>query len=134
MWPAAGFNWLHPHVHGIAKAQVASGMAGMIVMDCAHYTDENGNPIDWLSERDILLKDIRIVQPDIAGPWLNFADQALDFCGNSKFGRSNIGSCPLGGPDIAGAVYPSMTLATAGLTDHRELWRIQMRRPLSASA
>lgn len=35
---------------------------------------------------------------------------------------------------LSGAVYPTTTLATAGPTDHRELWRIQMRRPLSASA
>ena len=140
----AGVNWFHPHVHGIAKAQVSSGMAGMIVTDGANYADENGNPIIWLRERNILLKDIQIVQPDAAGPWLNFADQDPDFCGDNKFGLSNIGSCPLGNPDIPGtvgasqdpmpgkwvfslngAVYPTITLTAPDLTDHRELWRVQ---------
>jgi hypothetical protein len=27
-----GIDWIHPHVHGIAKAQVSSGMASMIVI------------------------------------------------------------------------------------------------------
>jgi hypothetical protein len=28
----SGIDWIHPHVHGIAKAQVSSGMASMIIV------------------------------------------------------------------------------------------------------
>lgn len=131
-----GIDWFHPHIHGIAKPQVASGMAGMILIGdppCAE-------PAQCSVVRPILLKDIQLVQvPGADGPhWVNFADQDPGFCGNPPFSATNLGSCALAAGQslttgdttvtpaagrwiftLNGAQYPTL------VANQPQVWRIQ---------
>ncbi|WP_257168089.1 multicopper oxidase domain-containing protein [Bradyrhizobium sp. SRS-191] len=88
-----GIDWFHPHIHGIAKPQVASGMAGMILIDEPACSD----PTQCSVVRPILLRDIQLVQVQDrdALHWVNFADQDPGFCGGPPFAATNLGSCAL---------------------------------------
>lgn len=133
----AGVDWFHPHIHGIAKPQVASGMAGMILVGDPQCSD----PAACGTVRPILLKDAQLVQ--VSGPssmprWLNFADQDADFCGGNKQSATNLGACTLppntsltsGGTTLTplagqwvftlnGAQYPTIVAGEA------QVWRVQ---------
>ncbi len=149
-----GSNWFHPHVHGIAKAQVSSGMAGMIVVPDTAADESEGRV--W---RDILLKDAQLVQPVADGPWLNFADQDPGFCGGypedpatppgplNFLSADNLGECTIdaglaadlgiGGNPAAdgkwlftlnGAEYPTLVVPAPATPDGvapKQFWRIQ---------
>jgi FtsP/CotA-like multicopper oxidase with cupredoxin domain len=131
-----GIDWFHPHIHGIAKPQVASGMAGMILIGDPACSD----PSQCSVARPILLKDIQLVQ--VPGPgsahWVNFADQDPGFCGDPPFAATNLGSCALpGGQSLTtgnttvtpaagrwiftlnGAQYPTI------VADQPQVWRVQ---------
>ncbi len=123
-----GIFWFHPHYHGLAKRQVSSGMAGMIVVDgpdymCLHVgTKANGEPEcqddpndstklpvsmrDDIAVRTILLKDAQITTFDeTAKTGVMFDDQDPGFCGKAAGGTN--GYCSgrdLGpdGPDFTG--------------------------------
>ena len=133
----AGINWFHPHIHGIAKPQVASGMAGMILVGDPSCADQAACG----TVRPILLKDAQLVKvASVNGNprWLNFADQEPDFCGAAKGAATNLGSCPWdsdvalesGGTPLTpteghwvftlnGAQYPTIVVPDA------QLWRVQ---------
>lgn len=93
----SGVNWIHPHIHGIAKAQVSAGMAQMVVIDAAADLRTAELPGgSSLPARNLLLKDIQTVRtPDNGGHFVNFADQDPDFCGDGKTSLENIGHCAL---------------------------------------
>src|SRR5674476_96686 len=70
-----GIDWIHPHVHGIAKAQVSSGMASMIVVGdinkqlCAMPSPDGAAPPAQCQDRippeavkHLILKDAQIVK------------------------------------------------------------------------
>ncbi len=133
----AGIDWFHPHIHGIAKPQVASGMAGMILIGDPQCSD----PAACATIRPILLKDAQLVQVPGAGGaphWVNFADQEPDFCGENKMLAGNVGGCTLppgteltsGGTTLTpseghwvftlnGAQYPTVVAGEA------QVWRVQ---------
>ena len=139
----AGIDWFHPHVHGVAKPEVASGMAGMILVGDPQCSD----PTACADVRPILLKDAQLVEvPNGSGGthWLNFADQAPDFCGgpdrqpDNRRLATNVGDCPFsastsldsGGTSLTpssgkwvftlnGAEYP--TIVASG----PQVWRVQ---------
>ncbi len=133
----AGIDWFHPHIHGIAKPQVASGMAGMLLVGDPTCSDQTVCG----TVRPILLKDAQLVKvANVNGTphWLNFADQEPDFCGDAKRAATNLGSCPWD-PNVAlesggvsltpteghwmftlnGAQYPTIVVPDA------QLWRVQ---------
>jgi len=131
-----GIDWFHPHIHGIAKPQVASGMAGMILIGKPACLTDSDCPV----VRPILLKDIQLVQvPGTNSPhWVNFADQDPGFCGGRPFAATNLGSCVLpadqslttGGTTVKptagrwiftlnGAQYPTI------VADQPQVWRVQ---------
>lgn len=103
-----GINWFHPHVHGIAKAQVSLGMAGMILAGdplrelCLSVDPASQTCNQQVSERlkaktrvrNILLKDAQLVH--VGGPggtWLNNADQDPAFCQGNERAGDNVGQC-----------------------------------------
>lgn len=131
-----GIDWFHPHIHGIAKPQVASGMAGMILIGDPACSD----PSECSVARPILLKDIQLVQVPGASSlhWVNFADQDPGFCGDPPFAATNLGSCALpAGQSLSsgnatvtpaagrwvftlnGAQYPTI------VADQPQVWRVQ---------
>ena len=132
-----GIDWYHPHIHGIAKPQVASGMAGMMLIGDPPCSD----PSACSMVRPIVLKDAQLVRVPGAGGaphWLNFADQDPDFCGDAKLSASNLGGCALpadtelttGGSTLKpsegrwvftlnGAQYPTIVAGEA------QVWRVQ---------
>lgn len=102
-----GIDWIHPHVHGIAKAQVSSGMASMIVVGdinkqlCAMPAPDGAAPPAQCQDRippeavkHLILKDAQIVKKT-ASPdsYSTYADQEPDFCGSNKLDSSNAGEC-----------------------------------------
>ena len=103
-----GTNWFHPHVHGIAKAQVSLGMAGMIMAGkpeenlclsvdpvTEHCNINKSNPL-WVKTRvrKLLLKDAQLIHTGgDAGIWYNNADQDPGFCKGNETDGSNIGEC-----------------------------------------
>ena len=103
-----GINWFHPHVHGIAKAQVSLGMTGMILIgdprthlclsvDPATETcnkQQSQLLLDKTRVRNVLLKDAQLVHVGgDGGRWLNMADQDPAFCKGNEQGSENIGQC-----------------------------------------
>ncbi|MEO9149612.1 MAG: multicopper oxidase domain-containing protein [Burkholderiaceae bacterium] len=133
-----GIDWYHPHIHGIAKPQVASGMAGMLLVGDPPCSD----PTVCGTVRPIVLKDAQLVK--VAGAsgvahWLNFADQNADFCAETSASATNLGSCawspstelssggsgplsPLEGRwvfTLNGAQYPTIVATGA------QVWRVQ---------
>lgn len=144
-----GVDWVHPHVHGIAKAQVSSGMASMIVVGdinkqlCA-MPSPDGEPSPSHCVRNIpddtikhlLLKDAQIVKTkDHPDRFTNYADQNPDFCGNNKTAANANGECSvdlgvladdnvIGGKwtfTVNGAKTPHWDIQP----DKYELWRVQ---------
>ncbi|MFY9956603.1 multicopper oxidase domain-containing protein [Bradyrhizobium sp.] len=146
-----GIDWIHPHVHGAAKAQVSSGMASMIVVGdvneqlCIKPVPDGGPtsaqcetvPADAV--KHLMLKDAQLVkrvgQPTTPDVYSNYADQNTDFCGANKFGTANIGECSvdpstLGDNNVAsgrwvftinGLKAPHWDIAP----DRYEVWRLQ---------
>ena len=118
-----GINWFHPHVHGIAKAQVSLGMTGMILIGdplahlclSANTASETCNKVqsDQLLAktriRNILVKDAQLIHlGGVTGRWLNMADQDPGFCQGNEKSNDNIGGClPL---NPSGMAAPSGTL------------------------
>lgn len=103
-----GINWFHPHVHGIAKAQVSLGMAGMILtgdplthlclsVNPATETCNTAQSQQLLAKtrvRNILVKDAQLVHLGGAGGrWLNMADQDPALCQGNELASENIGQC-----------------------------------------
>jgi len=130
----SGLFWFHPHVHGVALNQVASGMAGVITIgDIRDYVCKDATCagyLDRLSVRHILLKDSQILKDG------TLQDQ-LDpgFCNPAPAGGKPDwrGSCP--GVNIPGEAnygggrwfftmngqpYPTVKMGTA----FGEIWRI----------
>ncbi len=146
-----GMNWFHPHVHGIAKAQVSSGMAGMIAVgnpedylclkqnsDGTCGDDPAANPFANITTRHMLLRDAQLVQLADAGPWFNNANEDPGFCDPASISAIP-GECgmvdgftiidttvqPFAGKwvyTINGVQYPQWQLG-AGQTG--EIWRLQ---------
>jgi FtsP/CotA-like multicopper oxidase with cupredoxin domain len=61
-----GLHWYHPHHHGMAEAQVLSGMSGLLLVEGLiddHYPELRG-----IRERQMLLKDIELPGADPDGP------------------------------------------------------------------
>ena len=103
-----GINWFHPHVHGIAKAQVSLGMAGMILTGdplthlCLSVnpatetcnTAQSGELLAKTRIRNVLIKNAQLVHLGGAGGrWLNMADQDPAFCQGNEKSSDNIGQC-----------------------------------------
>ena len=128
-----GINWIHPHVHGLAKQQVSSGMASMIEIGqakqqlCRQPQGGGGTcvPIDPARVRHMLLKDAQLVPNDTA--YAVQADEDPDFCGLNKFDVVvNQGECinASGGHwvfTINNVKMPAWTIPANGY----EVWRIQ---------
>jgi FtsP/CotA-like multicopper oxidase with cupredoxin domain len=128
-----GINWIHPHVHGLAKQQVSSGMTSMIEIGQAGQqlcrpTQGGGNAcatIDPARVKHMLLKDAQLVPNDIA--YAVQADEDADFCGPNKFDVvANQGECigANGGYwvfTINNVKMPAWTIPADGY----EIWRIQ---------
>jgi FtsP/CotA-like multicopper oxidase with cupredoxin domain len=118
----SGMNWFHPHVHGIAKAQVSSGMAGMLAVGAPQdylclSPDNTANPptcndkpdaFHNIQVRNMLLRDAQIVQLGTSLKWLNHADETPDFCEPDKISEIT-GECKMRGDltvpdsDLAGS-------------------------------
>jgi L-ascorbate oxidase len=128
-----GINWIHPHVHGLAKQQVSSGMTSMIEIGQAgqqlcRQTQGGGRacaPIDAARVKHMLLKDAQLV-PNDTGYAVN-ADEDADFCGPNKFDVvANQGEC-LGANGgrwvftINNVKMPAWNIPANGY----EIWRIQ---------
>ena len=109
----SGVNWFHPHVHGIAKAQVSSGMAGMIVVTGKVYSYHGGAEIQFSKTRNILLKDIQIVEPDADSNFVAFANEDPNFCGDNKLSADNIGFCNYDGAKTADLSGPAEGISAA---------------------
>jgi hypothetical protein len=102
-----GIDWIHPHVHGIAKAQVSSGMASMIVVGdinkqlCAMPSRDDAalparcqDKIPPEAVKYLILKDAQIVKKTTSpDSYCTYADQEPDFCGSNKLDSSNAGEC-----------------------------------------
>ena len=101
-----GVDWVHPHVHGIAKAQVSSGMSSMIVVGdinkqlCVKPAPDgeqhasNCVNIDTRDVKHLMLKDAQLYKrTDSADYYNNYADQNPDFCGANKLDSANFGEC-----------------------------------------
>src|SRR6202043_3385483 len=96
-----GIDWIHPHVHGLAKEQVSSGMASMIVVGdvneqlCVKPAPDGGPPpthcqtVPQDAVKHLMLKDAQLVkhvgQPTTPDVYSNYTDQNSDFCGTNKF-------------------------------------------------
>ena len=106
-----GIDWVHPHVHGLARAQVSSGMTSMITVGdvndllCARPAPGGGaaakNCVHIPPERvkHLMLKDAQLYQLGSEKPadriWHNLSMQDADFCGQHKFDSANFGECVL---------------------------------------
>ena len=69
----SGSFWFHPHVHGLAVNQIASGMAGIISVGSVGdyvFGDMHGAPFPQSSVRYLVLKDMQV----LAGGTYNFAN------------------------------------------------------------
>jgi L-ascorbate oxidase len=104
----SGLYWFHPHAHGLALNQVASGLAGIITIgSVGHYArgDAVRAPIPDEYVRHLILKDIQVLAagtikfhggsaPVANGEVLNQQDS--DFCKQFPADASEVrhGSCP----------------------------------------
>lgn len=119
-----GIDWVHPHVHGLAKAQVSSGMTSMITVGdvddllCARPSAGGSSPAGGRPAKNcvrippdrvkhLMLKDAQLVQLGSQAEgdtdWHNKTDQNPDFCGLHKFDSGNFGECPLDGDALGDA-------------------------------
>ncbi|MDE2579290.1 MAG: multicopper oxidase domain-containing protein [Hyphomicrobiales bacterium] len=142
-----GDNWIHPHVHGLAKQQVSSGMASMIIIGainkqlCAKPSP-GGAPqpstcaqIPASAVRHLILKDAQLTRAGTSGPWTNMTDQNPDFCGPNKNNpiTQNRGECDAGaGVAPSGGEGKWVFTINGEKTPHTEIapnqyqvWRIQ---------
>jgi FtsP/CotA-like multicopper oxidase with cupredoxin domain len=146
-----GIDWIHPHVHGAAKAQVSSGMTSMIEVGdvneqlCVKPAPDAGLPsaqcqtVPADAVKHLMLKDAQLVKragdsiaPDV---YSNYADQNTDFCGANKFGKANVGEClvdlsALGDKAVVSGrwVFTINGLKTPHwdiAPDRYEVWRVQ---------
>ena len=116
-----GLNWFHPHVHGIAKAEVALGLVGMIavgepkdylcIADPADPSGCRSDPaaLEGIRVRNMLLRDAQIVE--VNGTRFNWANQEPDFCGPNKFDLQNFGGCA-GDAETVKGLDPSFSAMT----------------------
>jgi len=110
----SGIFWFHPHVHGIALNQVASGMSGLITIGLAgdYVRGSDGAPWPEAHVRHLMLKEIQVAaaglinfgaddasgnpwgpQPVANGEVLNQEDP--EFCAQFPAqGEVRQGSCP----------------------------------------
>ncbi|MDH6233292.1 FtsP/CotA-like multicopper oxidase with cupredoxin domain [Mesorhizobium soli] len=146
-----GIDWIHPHVHGIAKQQLASGMASMIVVGdvnaqlCAKPSPDGKTQLNHCVQisskavKHMILKDAQLMKyvsdPPAPDVYHNYTDQNPDFCGVNKLNSGNFGECDadltsLGDPKVKsgrwvftinGQQTPHWEIAP----DHYEIWRIQ---------
>ncbi|HEX4505171.1 MAG TPA: multicopper oxidase domain-containing protein [Alphaproteobacteria bacterium] len=131
-----GLFWLHPHVHGIAMNQIASGLAAIITIgDIKDYVCKDAACAATLRRmpiRHMLLKDAQVV----TGNRLK-NEQDLEFCqarGGAAPETPGRGFCKgvdlgAGRPDytrgrwyfsLNGAPYPAIAMSNAA----GEIWRI----------
>ncbi len=146
-----GIDWIHPHIHGLAKAQVSSGMSSMIIVGdinkqfCVKALNNKEKssshclPIQPSNVKHLLLKDAQLYkkagQADNSQEFFNFADQNPDFCGVNKLDSSNFGECAV---DLSALDDPSVKSGKWVFTingvqtphwniaaNRYEIWRIQ---------
>ncbi len=106
----SGLNWFHPHVHGIAKPQVAMGLAGMLSVgspkDYVCLTPLGASGCDQAASdaaydamlaagrvRNMLLKDAQIIKSGSVE--YNWADQEPAFCESTATSLDNKGHCAI---------------------------------------
>jgi FtsP/CotA-like multicopper oxidase with cupredoxin domain len=143
-----GVDWIHPHVHGIAKAQVSSGMSSMIEVGdinkqlCA-LPSPDGAPLpthcDSIAQnavKHLILKDAQLVklasQPDLPDVYTNYADQNPDFCGGNNSSLSNVGECAVDLTTLQDATSGRWVFTINGVKaphweiapDKYEVWRV----------
>jgi L-ascorbate oxidase len=103
----SGAFWFHPHLHGLALNQVASGLAGIISIGSAGdyaFGDLSGARIPDANVRHLILKDIQVLA---AGAALQFANgfapvlngevlnqQDPTFCNQFPAEELRWGNCP----------------------------------------
>ena len=128
-----GINWIHPHVHGLAKQQVSSGMTSMIEIGQAgqqlcRQTLGGGKacaPIDAANVKHMLLKDAQLVPNGTA--YAVRADEDADFCGPNKFDLvANQGECLGANGGRWVFTINNVKLPTWSIpAESYEIWRIQ---------
>lgn len=142
----SGLYWFHPHAHGLALNQVASGLSGIITIGgVGDYArgDTGRTPIPESQVRHLILKDIQVLAAGtvrfpagpvrvVNGEVLN--QQNADFCAQFPSDTSEVrqGACPgVAGRDddftggrwyftLNGEPYPTMRMTNPD----GEVWRL----------
>lgn len=118
----SGLNWIHPHVHGGAKVEVSSGLAGMITVgklaDYVCLSVDKGKCVRRFQPglypiRHMLLKDAQMLKQSGSTTWEMYGNQDPKFC-NETFSNANSNAECVLSPPPDGDTYATKTLLEGG--------------------